>query len=54
MDDKLRHEDYKNVFFNGSHIRHEMNRIQSRDLSIGLYRSNKIYLPFYKNKKIYT
>ena len=40
--DKLKYEDYKNVLFNRSHMRHEMNRIQSRDHKIGLYKTDKI------------
>ena len=30
VDDELKHEDYKNVLFNRSYLRHEMNRTQSK------------------------
>ena len=41
----------KNILFNKSYIRHEMNRIQSKDDNIGSYRINKISLPSYNDKK---
>ena len=31
VNDELKYEDYKNVLFNRSYTRHEMNRIQSKD-----------------------
>ena len=41
VDDELRYEDYKNVLFNRSYMRHEMNRIQSKAHNIGSYKFNK-------------
>lgn len=32
-------------------MKHEMNRIQTKDLFIGLYRINKVALSSYDNKK---
>ena len=54
VDDELKYEDYKNVLFNRPCMRHEMNRIQSNDHSIGSYRINKISLSFFDDKKIYN
>ena len=34
-DDKLKYKGYKNVLFNRSYMRHEINRIQSKDHNIG-------------------
>ena len=51
--DELNYEDYKNILFNKSYTRHEMNRIQSKDHNVGLYRVNKISLSFYDSKNIY-
>ena len=39
--------------FNGSYIRHEMNRIQRKNLDIGLYRGNEISLSSYDDIYIY-
>ena len=44
IDDELKYEDYKNVLFNKSYMRNEMNRIQYKDHNIGSYRTNKISL----------
>ena len=44
IDDELKYEDYKNVLFNKSYMRNEMNRIQYKDHNIGSYRTNKIFL----------
>ena len=49
VDDELKHEDYKNVLFNRSYLRHEMNRTQSKDHNLGPYRI--IFLSFYNDKK---
>ena len=35
VDDKLKYEDFKNVLFNRSYMRHEMNRIQDKDHNVG-------------------
>ena len=53
VDDELKYEDYKNIFFNRSYMKHEMNRIQSKNHSIGLYRINKISLSSHDDKNIY-
>ena len=53
-DDKQKYEDHKSFLFNRSYMRHKMNRIQSKDHTIGLYRINKIFLSSYDEKKIYT
>ena len=42
--DELKYEDYKNVLFNRSYMRQDMNRIQSKNQNIGSYRINKISL----------
>ena len=39
IDDELKYEDYKNVLFNKSYMRNEMNRIQYKDHNIGSYRT---------------
>ena len=39
-DDELKYVNYKSVLFTKSHTRHEMNRIQIEDYSIGLHRTN--------------
>ena len=41
VDDDLKYEDYKNVFFNRSHMRHDMNRTQSETHNVG---SNNFFL----------
>ena len=51
VDDEMKYKDYKNVLFNRSFMRYEMNRIQSKDHNIGTYRINKISLPCYSDKK---
>ena len=43
--------DYKNVLFNRSYTRHEMDRIQSKDHDIGSYRTSNISLPYCDDKK---
>ena len=48
--DELKQEDYKNVFLM-DHMRHEINRIQSKDHNIGSYRINKLYFSSFKDKK---
>ena len=50
-DDKLKYEDYKNVLFNRSYKRHEMNRIQSKDYNIRSYKISKVFLSCYDDKK---
>ena len=40
VNDELNYEDYKIALFNRSYMRHEMNRIQSKDHNIGSYRIN--------------
>ena len=49
-DEELKYEDCKNVLFNKSYMRHEMNRIQNKDHNIGFYRINKISLSSYNDK----
>ena len=49
-DDKLKYEDYKNVLFNRSYMRHGMNRIPTKYHDIGTYRINKISLSCYDDK----
>ena len=51
VDHELKYKDYKNVLFNRSYMRHEMNRIQSKDHNIGSCRNNKISLSSYDDKK---
>ena len=51
FDDELKHEDYKNIFFNRSYMRYEVNSIQSKDRNIGLSRISKISLISYDNEK---
>ena len=41
----------KFFLFNRSYMRHKMNRIQSKNHTIGLYRINKISLSSYDEKK---
>ena len=43
VDDDLKYEDYKNVFFNRSHMRHDMNRTQSETHNVG---SNNFFFVF--------
>ena len=54
VDDELKYEDYKNVLFNRSYIRHKTNRIQRKDHNVKSYKINKIYLSTYNVKKIYA
>ena len=54
VDDELKYEDYKNVLFNRSYIRHKTNRIQRKDHNVKSYKINKIYLSTYNDKKIYA
>ena len=44
VDDEPNHEYYKNVLFNGTYMRHEINRIQIKDRNIGTCRINNVYL----------
>ena len=54
VNDELKYEDYKNVLFNKSYMRHEMNRIRSKDCNLGLYRINKYSLPSYNDIKTHN
>ena len=38
VDDELKYEDYKNYLLNKSYMRHEINRIQSKNHNTGSYR----------------
>ena len=38
VDDELKHQDYKNVLFNRSYVRHKMNTIHSKSHNIGSYK----------------
>ena len=51
VDDELKYEDYKNVLLNRSYMRHETNRIQSKDYNIESYRINTISLSSYDDKR---
>ena len=51
VDDKLKYEDYKHVLLNRSYMRHEINRIQSKDHNNRLHRINKKFLSSYDNQK---
>ena len=52
IDNELKHTDYKNFLFNNrSYMRHEMNRIQSKNHTIKSYRINKFPLSSYNDKK---
>ena len=51
VNDELKYVDYKNVLFNSSYTRHEMDRIKSKYYDIGSYRTNKISLSYYDDKK---
>ena len=48
--DELKYEDYKNILFNKSYMRHEMNRIQRKIHNTGLHRIIKISLSSYNDK----
>ena len=50
VDDDLKYEDYKNVFFNRSHMRHDMNRTQSEAHNVG---SNNYFLFSSDDRNIY-
>ena len=49
--DELKYEDHKNVLLIKSSMRHEINRIQSKDHILGSYRINESTLPSYVDKK---
>ena len=49
VDDELKHEDYKNVLFNGSYKKNEQK--SNKNHNIGLYVIDKIFLPSYDYKK---
>ena len=49
--DELKFEDYKNILFNRSCMRHETNRIQSKVHNPGSSRINKTYLSPNGDKK---
>ena len=51
INDEPKYEHYKNILFNRSRMRHEMNRIQSKYYNIGWYRDNYIFLSSYNDKK---
>ena len=51
VNDELKYVDYKNVLLNSSYTKHEMDRIKSKDYDIGSYRTNKISLSYYDDKK---
>ena len=51
VDDELKYEDNKNVLFNRSYMRHEKNRIQSKDHIVAWYNINENSLSSYDNKK---
>ena len=43
VDNDLKYENQKNVLFNRSYMRHEMNRIQSKGHNIESYRINNFF-----------
>ena len=51
VDVELKYEDFKNIFFNNSHMRHEMIRIKSKDYNIANYRISKVSLSRYADRK---
>ena len=53
VDHELKYKNYKNVLFNRSYMRHEMNRIQSKDHYMRSHRVNKFFV-FLWWKEIYT
>ena len=46
----INHNEYKDVLLNKKCLRHPMNRIQSKDRTIGTYEINKIYLSCFDDK----
>ena len=50
-DDELKYEDYKNVLFYGTYMRHEMNTIQRKDHNIRTSRINEVSLSCYNDKQ---
>ena len=44
VDHELKYKNYKNVLFNRSYMRHEMNRIQSKDHYMRSHRVNKFFV----------
>ena len=53
VDDEIKFKACKNGLFNGLHMRHEMNRIQSKDHQIGTYRKIKPSFSCYDDENIY-
>ena len=53
-DGELKHKDNKNVLFDRSYIRHEMNTIQSKYQNIGTQRISEISLSCYDDKNTYV
>ena len=47
----ISHNEYKDVLFNNKCLRHSMNRIQSKDHTIGTYEINKISLFCFDDRK---
>lgn len=43
-DDKLKHEDCKNILFSGLYVRYGMDRFESEDHNIGANRINEVSL----------
>ena len=46
----ISHNEYKDVLFNNKRLRHSVNRIKSKDLSIGTYEIKKISLCCFDDK----
>ena len=44
VDDKLKYEDFKNLLFDRTCMRHEMNKIPSKNDNIGAYIVNKEFV----------
>ena len=54
LDDELKYYNYKNVSFNRSYMRHEINRIQSKNHNIGSYRIHKNSFSSYRYTHVIT
>ena len=46
----ISHNEYKDVLLNKKYLRHSVNRIQSKDHNIGIYKRNKISLSCFEDK----
>ena len=53
VDDELKHKDNKHFLSNGSYMKPEMNRIQSKDHNVKTYKINKVSLSCFNDKNKY-